>query len=42
VLSVSLNLMAVVAMLIVIVDPGQLIEVDSLNSPTAGPIPGSR
>ena len=39
-LVVSLNLTAVVAMLVGIVAPGQLIELDGLNSPTAKPIPG--
>jgi hypothetical protein len=39
-LDVSLNLVAVVAMLFGIVVPGLHIEVDGLNSPTAKPIPG--
>ena len=38
-LKVSLNLVAVAAMLFGIVRPGHFIEVDSLNSPTAKPIP---
>ena len=41
-LDVSLNLVAVVAMLFGIVVPGLHIEVDALNSPTAKPIPGGR
>jgi len=41
-LDVSLNLVAVVAMLFGIVMPGLHIEVDGLNSPTAKPIPGGR
>lgn len=41
-LDVSLNLVAVVAMLFGIVVPGLHIEVDGLNSPTAKPIPGGR
>ena len=39
-LDVSLNLVAVVAMLFGIVVPGLHIEVDGLNSPTAKLIPG--
>jgi hypothetical protein len=39
-LDVSLNLVAVVAMLFGIVVPGLHIEVDGLNSPTAKPILG--
>ena len=38
-LSVSLNVAAVAAMLIGIFGPANLEEVDSLNSPTARPIP---
>lgn len=38
-LDVSLNLVAVAAMLFGIVVPGLQIEVDGLNSPTAKPIP---
>ena len=38
-LDVSLNLVAVMAMLFGIVVPGLHIEVDGLNSPTAKPIP---
>jgi hypothetical protein len=38
-LDVSLNLVAIAAMLFGIVVPGLHIEVDSLNSPTAMPIP---
>ncbi len=41
-LNVSLNLTAVAAMLFSIVAPGQLIEVDGLNSPTAGSTPGGK
>lgn len=41
-LDVSLNLVAVVAMLFGIVVPGLHIEVDGLNSPTAKPILGGR
>ena len=41
-LDVSLNLVAVVAMLFGIVVPGLHIEVDGLNSPTAKPIPNGR
>jgi len=41
-LDVSFDLAAVVAMLVGIVCPGHRIEVDSLNSPTAKPIPGGR
>ncbi|MFG1192847.1 hypothetical protein [Xanthobacter flavus] len=41
-LDVSLNLVAVVAMLFGIVMPGLHIEVDGLNSPTAKPIPDGR
>ncbi len=41
-LNVSLNLVAVAAMLFGIVVPGLHIEVDGLNSPTAGPIPGGQ
>lgn len=41
-LDVSLNLAAVAAMLVGIVVPGLRIEVDSLNSPTARPIPTAR
>ena len=39
-LDVSFNLAAVTAMLFGIMWPGHHIEVDSLNSPTARPIPG--
>jgi hypothetical protein len=39
-LDVSFNLATVAAMLICIVWPGSHIDVDGLNSPTAGPIPG--
>lgn len=39
-LSVSLCLATVAAMLIGIVLPGHPEEVDSLNGPTPGPIPG--
>ena len=38
-LDVSLNLAAVVAMLLGIVVPGLHIEVDSLNGPTVKPFP---
>jgi hypothetical protein len=38
-LDVSFNLAAVTAMLFGIMWPGHHIEVDSLNSPTARPIP---
>jgi len=38
-LDVSFNLAAVTAMLFCIMWPGHHIEVDSLNSPTARPIP---
>lgn len=41
-LDVSLNLVAVAAMLFGIVVPGLHIEVDGLNSPTAKPIPGGQ
>lgn len=41
-LNISLNLVAVVAMLFGIVMTGLQIEVDSLNSPTAEPILGSK
>lgn len=41
-LDVSLNLVAVAAMLFGIVVPGLHIEVDGLNSPTTRPIPGGR
>ncbi len=41
-LDVSLNLAAVMAMLFGIVVPGVSIKVDSLNSPTAKPIPGRK
>jgi hypothetical protein len=41
-LDVSLNLVAVVAMLFGIVVPGLHIEVDGLNSPTVKPIPGGQ
>jgi hypothetical protein len=40
-LDVSFNLAAVAAMLVGIGRPGRHFEVDSLNSPTARPIPGS-
>lgn len=40
-LSVSLNLVGVAAMLFSIVLPGAKQEVDSLNSPTLGPSPKS-
>lgn len=39
-LNVSLDLVAVAAMLFGIIDPGHFIKVDSLNSQTARPIPG--
>ena len=39
-LNVSLNLVAVAAMLLSVVVPGVQFEIDSLNSPTAGPILG--
>jgi hypothetical protein len=38
-LDVSLNLAAIVAMLLGIVIPGHHIEVDGLNSPTVKPFP---
>jgi hypothetical protein len=41
-LDVSLNLVAVAAMLFGIVVPGLHIEVDGLNSPTAEPIPSGQ
>lgn len=41
-LSVSFSLAAVAAMLFGIVLPGHPKEVDSLNGPTSGPIPGSK
>jgi hypothetical protein len=41
-LDVSLNLVAVAAVLFSIVVPGLHIEVDGLNSPTTRPIPGGR
>lgn len=40
-LCVSLDLVAVAAMLFGIVLPGANKEIDSLNSPTLGPIPGA-
>ena len=39
-LDVSFNLVALAALLFSIVAPGCPIELDSLNSPTPGPIPG--
>ncbi len=39
ILDISLNLVAVAAMLFGIVVPGLLMEVDGLNSQTARPIP---
>jgi hypothetical protein len=41
-LDVSFSLAAVTAMLVGIMWPGHHVEVDSLNGPTARPIPGSR
>lgn len=41
-LDVSFNLAAVIVMLVGIVWPGHHIEVDSLNSPTARPIPDGK
>jgi hypothetical protein len=41
-LSVSFDLVIVLSMLFGIFNPGNLIEVDSLNDPTLRPIPGAK